>query len=496
MMAIAAVITADPHAKGGDNAYNVQVLQLYDALVDLSPEGKFVGNIAESWKYSEDGMSWTFNLRKGIKFHDGSELNAEDVKFSLERLLALGQGYYYLFKDYVDRVEAVDDHTVKFAMKKPYGPFRPPLSAALTICNKDLVMKHLATGKYGQFQDYGMEWLGYHDAGSGPYVLDELKPQEGMTVHKFNDYWKGWTKGSIDQAEIKLVTEASTTRSMMSNGQLDFSTCFQSTESLQALDKLNGVDIGVIQSGGTYYLQLNTKAAPLDDVHIRRALAHLIDHAMICKIVSGAGYKGTIASSATSGVTNNITQYEYGLDKAKAEIAQSKYASNIKNTPVELYWLDTAPDEEKVGLALQAAAQQVGITVKLTKTTWLNLTDKVGKPESTPAMCIVSFSSKTSELCSVLLVKYHSSSQGTWNNTSWYKDTDVDKLIEQAAVTMDEKPKEIKSLRTRRKKSRIWLLQQMLWEHPVQIAYNSARISWEIAERAAKGQPAYGYVGK
>lgn len=492
VMAVAAVNTVDPHAKGGDNAYNVQVTQLYDTLVYMNTDGEFEGNLAESWEYSEDGLTWTFHLRDA-NFHDGTPVEAQDVVFSMERQIAIGQGYYYLFSEYVDNCEAVDAKTVKINMKQTYGPFLSSM-CRLTIVNKDLTMEHLADGEYGEYKDYGMAWLEYNDAGSGPYVLKELRPQEGMSITKFDGYWGGWEDDCIDEAEILLVTEASTTRSMMINGELDFSTCFQSTESLQALDQIDGVDIGYAQSGGTYYLQLNTSVAPLDDVHIRKALAHLIDHEMITDVVFGSNYPNGVVSNATVGFTDQVTHYEYSIDKAREEIAQSKYADTIANYPIELYWLDSIPDEEKIGLALQAVGMDLGINIELIKTSWLNLTDKVGSAETTPAACIVSFSSKTSELCSVLLVKYHSKSQGTWNNTSWYTNTELDKMIDETVTILDDDDRNAK-LAEIQKVISDELPVILLWSHSTKIAYNSGRIYWDIAEKTASGATAMNMSG-
>ena len=98
-------------------------VNLYDGLVYPSEDGEPQSHIAKSWETSEDGLVWTFHLREGVKFHDGTELNAEDVKFSMDRMITIGEGMAYLFYERIDETEVIDKYTVAFHLDYPFAPF-------------------------------------------------------------------------------------------------------------------------------------------------------------------------------------------------------------------------------------------------------------------------------------------------------------------------------------------------------------------------------------
>jgi peptide/nickel transport system substrate-binding protein len=156
----------DP-AVGKDISGATALQCLYDPLVYPDTNGNPLPHVAKSWESSPDGLTWTFHLRSGIKFHDGTELTAEDVKFSMGRLLTMGEGHSFLFLGRIKETEAVDRYTVKFHMERPFGPFLSTLFQ-FYILNKNLVMRHIKKpGSFGDMGDYGREWLLTHDAGSG-----------------------------------------------------------------------------------------------------------------------------------------------------------------------------------------------------------------------------------------------------------------------------------------------------------------------------------------
>jgi len=156
----------DP-AVGSDFSSSSSFVNLYDTLVYPTPDGGVKPNVAESWETSADGLTWTFNLRKDVKFHDGSMLTAHDVKFTMDRLTTIGEGYAYMYGA-VESTDVVDDYTVQFNLSKTYGPFLTTL-VRLYILNEELVMANAKSdGMYGDKGDYWKEWLLTHDAVSGP----------------------------------------------------------------------------------------------------------------------------------------------------------------------------------------------------------------------------------------------------------------------------------------------------------------------------------------
>ena len=179
----------DPATHSG-NSSSIAYCNLYDTLVFPTFDGVEPA-LAESWEPSEDGLEYTFHLRKGVLFHDGTELTASDVVFTAKRLITIGQGFAYLYTSTIKDVVADDDYTVRFILNAPYGPFVSTL-VRMYIVNEDLVMANIADGAYGEYGDYGTNWLLTNDAGSGPYKFKELVQNDYFLGERFEDWYQGW----------------------------------------------------------------------------------------------------------------------------------------------------------------------------------------------------------------------------------------------------------------------------------------------------------------
>ncbi len=414
------------------------VVNLYDSLVYPDMDNNPAASAAKEWSVTDNGLEWTFILNEGIKFHDGSELEASDVVFSANRLMTMGEGFAYLFKDYLEKTEAVDTYTVKFTLKQPFAPFLSILPR-LYILNEEAVMANLSDGSYGDFGDYGKAYLAENDAGSGAYALKEMKVQDRIIMNKFDDYFTGWEENAPETVEIIMNTEAATIRTMMENGQLEISDQWQTDEAYSALDKINGVDVGSFSNGQMFYLMLNTRKAPTDDVHIRRALAYLIDYAQVCNTLFPGYIKaGSVVPAGVVGYTDAYNEYDYNLDKAKEELSLSAYADSLDSVTLDLAWIADVPDEEKLALLIQATAQQIGLNVNVVKVPWATHVDNVAQIDSTPNAVTCFVSSDYSEAGAMLYQRFHSDTAGTWQQTEWLQDTALDVKIKQALTTTDE----------------------------------------------------------
>lgn len=413
------------------------VVNMYDSLVYPDLDNKVVPSVAKEWKVSADGLEWTFTLNEGVKFHDGSELQAGDVVFSANRLMTMGEGFAYLFKDYLAGAEAVDEYTVRFTLVQPFAPFLSILPR-LYILNEELVMSKKASGPYGEFGDYGKAFLAENDAGSGAYTCSAMRVQDRIVLKKFDDYFGDFEENAPDTVEIIMNTETATIRTMMSNGQLEISDQWQTDEAYSALDAINGVDLGTFSSGQMFYLMLNTKKAPTDDVHIRRALAYLIDYAQVCeKLFPGYVKADSVVPNGVLGYTNEYA-YDFNLEKATEELKLSKYADSLDSITVEVAWIADVPDEEKLALLIQATAQQIGLKVNVLKVPWATHVDNVARIESTPNATTTFVSSDYSEAGALLYQRFHSDTASTWQQTEWLQDPTLDGKIKTALTTIDE----------------------------------------------------------
>ena len=197
--------TMDPHAAFDVGRIAVR-LNLYDGLMRWqSNPAKLEPWIAESHSITNGGLTYTFKMRKGVKFHDGSDVKAADVVYSLERLLAIGKGAASLFKTMIDpgQAKAVDDTTVEFTLKKPSAIFLS-IVPEIHIVNTALVKKNETNS------DWGAAWMSKNAAGSGAYKLSQFDPAVGFVAARNAQHFKGWGAKFIDEIEFRGVKDTNT----------------------------------------------------------------------------------------------------------------------------------------------------------------------------------------------------------------------------------------------------------------------------------------------
>lgn len=425
----------DP-AVGSDSASVEAFVNIYDTLVFPTSSGEPAPSVAESWESSPDGLTWTFHIREGVKFHSGNPLKASDVAYSIHRLIDIGEGYAYLFSNRIASAEATDDQTLVITLKDTYGPFLSTL-CRVYILEEALVEANLAEGPYGEHGDYGKNYLLTHDAGSGPYMTQEVAIQESYKATRFDDYWNGFGENAPEGFEIINQAEAATIRTMMSNRQIDISDSWQTEAAITALDAIDGIDINTYMTGHLMYMMLNTQSAPTDDIHFRKALSYCLDYETIQTIFPGSQVPNGPISSVLAGWNADLPEVKQDLDKAREELAQSKYADALDSHPVTLYWVTDVPDEEKLALLLKQNAAEIGITVEVKSVPWASFVDLVATVEDTPNITIVHVDPYYDEAGSVLESKYHSSSIGTWEQAEWLCSDEIDAAIEDAIATTD-----------------------------------------------------------
>ncbi|RME80001.1 MAG: ABC transporter substrate-binding protein [Caldilineae bacterium] len=427
----------DP-AVGNDFSSSSSLINLYDTLVFPSPDGGIVPWLAESWDVSDDGLSYTFHLKQGVKFHDGSELTASDVVYSFNRLKGIGEGFAYMLAD-AESAEAVDDYTVTITLGKPSGLFLPSL-LRLFIVNEDLVRANTAAeGPYGENGDYGKEWLLTHDAGSGPYKVKEFQLEEYLLMEKNEDWWGEFAPNAPDEIRFIGTTEAATIRTLMANRELEISDQWQTVQALEALDEIEGVDIAALPTMTEFYFMINTKIPPTDDVHCRRAMAWAFDY----DTAVGLEWPGTRQSqgpvpASLGGHNPDVFVFHRDLEKAKEELAQCKYADEIENYPVEIHWVSEVPDEEKFALLFQSNMAEIGIPVKVVSIPWLSMVENTSSMETSPHIATIYVSSDLPEAGTMLFQRYHSSTANQWLQNEWLLDEEFDARIEDALATVDQ----------------------------------------------------------
>ncbi len=429
----------DP-AVGSDFSSSTSLANIYDTLIFPNKDAGVDPWLAESWDVSDDGLTYTFNLRKGVSFHDGSELLASDVAYSFNRLQTIGEGYAYLISG-VESVTAVDDYTVEFKLERPSGLFVPSL-VRLYILNEDLVRQNTASeGPYDEEGDYGKEWLLTHDAGSGPYRVVEFPLEEYLLMEKFNNWWNAATfnPNAPGQARFIATTETATVRALMDDRELEITDQWQTVEALEALDAMEGIDITAFSTMTSFYYMMNTRKPPLDDIHCRRAISWAFDYdqAVALEWLGTQQMVGPVPHTV-GGHNPNVLVYERDLDKANEELAQCQYAADIQDYPVEVVWIAEVPAEEKWALLFQANMADIGIPVEVVSQPWLSVVENTSAQDTSPHIVTIYVSTDLPEAGLMIQQRYHSSTANTWQQNEWLLDPELDAEIEDALATVDQ----------------------------------------------------------
>jgi len=433
----------DAHAVSGYTSTYV-CCNIYDSLIMYDFDGNIIPLLAESWEMSDDESSYTFKLKKGVKFHDGSELLASDVVFSLNRIVTIQAGYSYLFVDSVEKVEAIDDYTVRFSLVKPFAAFIDSL-CRLYIMNEDLIMENLNMNhdiyKYGEkYGDYGRTFLLTNDAGSGPYMLSEIEQQNYLTATKFDDYHIPFVENAPTYIKFIANTEAMTVRTMMARRELELSDNWQTPESIQALSRIEGITINQYGAGAIQCLDFNCSLPPTDDEYFRKALASLLDYDGILKSAfpgSNRSIGPVNASVPGAGTQHDANPYNYNIEKAKEYLSLSKYADQPDKYPVEFYASSTVASHEKIALALQAAAKNIGITITISSGPFMVQTERLTNKDSTPNINTFSHCPYYYDAGGLFSTTYSIDAQGTTANPFWITDTTFDQMIGDALAISD-----------------------------------------------------------
>ena len=284
-----------------------ETLLYYDAASNtISPR------LAISYEASEDGRTWTFKLREGVKFHTGNVMDAYAVKASIERTLERDKGAAFVWSS-VDSIEVVDDYTVQFHLR-----YTAPL---------DLI----STSSYGayifdpEFSDH--DWFNAgNDSGTGPYTVDSNDGSEKVITKKFAEYWGGWEGKHFDYVAYLTVSEASTRRLMMETCQADFCEQLPPTD-IEALRNNSAVQIEINPSFINLVAFYNTQRAPLDNPLVRRALSYLIPYQDALDVSLG-GYGNVSRGVVPDGLwghSDRVEAFAYSPTTAKALLTQAGY---------------------------------------------------------------------------------------------------------------------------------------------------------------------------
>ena len=438
-LTFANVPNSDP-AKGSDEASCAALVNLYDTLVFPSATGGLQSDLATSWAVSSDGLTYTFTLRQGVTFHNGDPLNASAVVFSMNRMIAMGQGFSYLFSPYIVSTNATGAYTVVFHLKKTFGPFLSAI-VRLYVLDPKQVMANIVSGPYGKLGDYGSTWLLTHDAGSGPYYMVSANLEANMIFSEYTSYWNGTQPNQPKMVQYIGISDPNTVKALFTSGAIQITDMWQPYQNIIALSSLKGAKMTVIPSTQEMYLMVNTQKPPTDDIYVREAMSYALNYsAIVNQIFPGSGLTAGPVPVALPGHDPNIPSATQNMALAKQLIQQSKYykAGTLGNYPVTYYWMTSVAPEEKMALEFASDMAQIGIKVDIVGTPWLTAVADLANETSSPNIVSIEDAASYYEAGSLLQSRYTTAAEGTWEQNEWLHNSTLDNIILGAVGTLNQ----------------------------------------------------------
>ena len=423
VVAVASDVSLLDPAVSSDNYDWRQIYPAYDRLVKykvVKGEGstEVEPMAAESWKVSADGMVWTFKIRKGIKFEDGTPLDAKAVKFSFDRVLKIGKGPADNLGA-IKTTDVVDDTTVKITLKNPFGPFLQTLATDASCIINPNVMKHEKDG------DLAQAWLAQNMDGSGPFKMTEWSRGERFVLEAKPNYWG--PKPKLKKVIIRFMRESSDQRMALENGDIDIAEAVL-TDQISALEKNTNIAVRKYPSQLVQYVYLNTQKPSLNNKLVRQALNYAVDYkGIIDHVLQGRGVqmRGPIAKGMW-GHNPETFQYQRDVNKAKDLLKQA----GVAKPEMTLIYSERRAEWEQIATILQSNFADIGVTLKLELMANPTLRDKIDRGDF--ELCLGAWSPDYADPSMFMNFWFDSKNFGLPGNRAFYKNEKVDGLIRKA----------------------------------------------------------------
>lgn len=396
---------------------------MIETLFEYTPEGKIEPLLAESFAFSTDRRTLTINLRKNVKFHDGTDFNAEAVKFNLERLVdpAIASSFAFLLRGRVTAIDVVNATTVRLRMAEPFAP----------------LLAHLTHSSAGMQSPTAVRRLGatYRDnpVGTGPYRFGEWRKGQFVEVVRNDSYWG--TKPAIERVRFLAVPEATTRVALVETGQAHVAVRIP-PQDIARLNANPNIEVNRTPSVRTIFMYFNTTKPPFNNPVVRKAINHAINKEEIVNFVLGG-----VARASDAPISNNvfgysrIGNYAYNPALAKQLLAQAGFPNGfnmVLHSPNGRYLQDIRVTE-----AIQSQLRAVGINATIQSLEWgayLNLTN-TPKERNEIQVAMLGWGTVTGDADYGLFGLFHSSQQAPNGfNRGFYSNPQVDRLLEQARV--------------------------------------------------------------
>lgn len=419
--------TLDP-AEATDLTSATVIRQVFDALLELDDRLRPVGALAASWTVSTDQRVYTFKLRPGVRFHNGRTMRAADVKYSFERA-ARGKRPWVFEKiagardviagraTEIPGIQVPDDLTVEIRLDRPFAPFL----YLMAYDAASVVPREEADKKGTSFAS--------RPVGTGAFRFVSWRRDDQVVLERFPEHFRG--PAALERVVFRVIPAEITRFNEYRAGQLDLTDIPTGhCQSVQRDPQLRG-DVAIWPTLGTAAVRFNVERAPFNDVRVRRAIAHAIDPSIIVdrlleRCVTPA--RGILPPSLP-GFNPDVKRLAFDRDLARRLLAEAGHAGGRGVSPLA-YHFNTTDTNQRIAELLQAQLKEIGIALELRRLDWaahLKLVDQ-GSAGFFRQAWIADYPDPEN----FLTVLFHSRNVGAPGNTSRYRNTRVDRLLDEA----------------------------------------------------------------
>ncbi|MBE7324442.1 ABC transporter substrate-binding protein [Nocardioides sp. Y6] len=361
--------------------------QIFEGLVGTEPgTADPAPLLATEWENSEDGLEYTFTLRDDVKFHDGTDFDAEAVCFNFDRWYNFPESvqsddfaYYYakLFRGFAkgpkkgkgiyESCEATDTHEAKITLNAPFAGFTAALSLPALSMQSPTALEKYQDDAAANVNT--TEYSTAHPTGTGPFVFDSWDRGSRVTLKRNDDYWG--EKAKVDTVQVVAISDPAARATAVRNGDVD------------GADLIGPADLKPLEDEGmqviprapftVLYLGLNQKTKPLDDIRVRQAIAHAIDKDAVAaaSLPEGSEIATQFMPQSVNGWSDSVTEYEYDPEKARDLLkeAGAEGATIEFNYPTDVS-RPYMPSPEDTFNVLRSQLQEVGLKIKPVADVW------------------------------------------------------------------------------------------------------------------------------
>lgn len=352
--------------KAGD-AYSVRILPLiFNGVLKMNPDLTLSPDLAKSVEFEREELVYRIELRRGVLFHDGKELTAEDVAFTYEWIMNPDNAspYYSSFRE-VKKVKIRSRYSLDVYLKKPFSPFK--IALTIGILNSEVASKDMETY--------------YHKpVGTGPYMVKEFIPFEKIVLERFDKYFRGINK--VRRIIFRMIPDDNTRVMELIKGRVDLLQNSIPPDYLSYIVKNKNLSVRKKSGVNCTYLAFNLRVSPFSDPLVRKAFAYAIDRASIVKYILRDTAKVTESLLSQEHWTYNpfLKPYPYNPERAESILDSAGYKKNKEGWRFEVkYITSTNPLRRRIAEVIKHYLERIGIKIKVVPMEWGTLYTRVNK---------------------------------------------------------------------------------------------------------------------